>query len=475
MTASVWSPSNAGVVLSNLARVYQEFNAGLGQTNFALATAPYTVGANNLEVFKNGLKLLPSLVTEVAGGASFVIGACAPGDKIEAVVFPGTSNSFTQLAAESAASAAASLLSASDAAASAALAATFSTGWQTANNTFSGANQFIQSLLCSAGIVTTSLIATELNGGQLAGLRNKIINGDMRVFQRGTISVAGYFLDRWQIETFGTGAAGTYATRGDSMGTVLEPYGAYSLAIGRTAGTSLLRISQRIEDARTLSGKTVTLSFVGMVTAGALPIYPRLDQSFGTGGSPSADVSTSLSSLTLSTTPTLFTTTVTLPTTTGKTFGSNGNSYLSLIIDSPAAGAFDIRIVNVQLEAGSVATPFETRPYGLELALCQRYLPVIASGSYLPGMCTAATTALGLFNFPVTPRAVPTGMTLGAAANTYSAALSSGSPAYGTALVFTAATLTGAIMLLSGAGGLVAGAGTLLALGGVIKFDGCEL
>ena len=86
MTASVWSPSGGSVVLSNLNRVSQEWTAGVGATTFPLSITPYTPGAQNLEVFKNGAKLLPSQVTEQGAGTSFVIAACAGGEKIEAVV-----------------------------------------------------------------------------------------------------------------------------------------------------------------------------------------------------------------------------------------------------------------------------------------------------------------------------------------------------------------------------------------------------
>jgi hypothetical protein len=78
-------------------------------------------------------------------------------------------------------------------------------------------------------------------------------------------------------------------------------------------------------------------------------------------------------------------------------------------------------ITGVQLEVGSVATPFERRPYGAELALCQRYFET----SYLPGNAVGSTTsnqqfsvgwwaqATGLYqnhrtNYAVSKRANPT-------------------------------------------------------------------
>ena len=54
-------------------------------------------------------------------------------------------------------------------------------------------------------------------------------------------------------------------------------------------------------------------------------------------------------------------------------------------------------ITGVQLEKGSVATPFDYRPYGTELALCQRYYQQLASGgdftSFSSGQCNNSTEA----------------------------------------------------------------------------------
>ena len=40
---------------------------------------------------------------------------------------------------------------------------------------------------------------TNLNGGQLGGFRNKLINGDFRIWQRATTSGAEYVADRWRM------------------------------------------------------------------------------------------------------------------------------------------------------------------------------------------------------------------------------------------------------------------------------------
>jgi hypothetical protein len=65
-----------------------------------------------------------------------------------------------------------------------------------------------------------------------------------------------------------------------------------------------------------------------------------------------------------------------------------------------------VDITEVQLEVGSVTTPFERRPYGLELALCQRYLEMVNS----PGILSYNTTTSAYANwyYRVSKRVTPT-------------------------------------------------------------------
>ena len=69
----------------------------------------------------------------------------------------------------------------------------------------------------------------------------------------------------------------------------------------------------------------------------------------------------------------------------------------------------------VQFEQGSVATPFERRPYGTELALCQRYYFKVISdgasnGSLGVGYNASSTESVIITNLPVPMRARPTAL-----------------------------------------------------------------
>ena len=68
------------------------------------------------------------------------------------------------------------------------------------------------------------------------------------------------------------------------------------------------------------------------------------------------------------------------------------------------------QITGVQLEVGTVATPFEHRSYGEELALCQRYYEILRDdgGSYgLIGFYRAVSDYRTIWQFKVTKRALP--------------------------------------------------------------------
>jgi hypothetical protein len=68
----------------------------------------------------------------------------------------------------------------------------------------------------------------------------------------------------------------------------------------------------------------------------------------------------------------------------------------------------NFKIALVQLEAGAIATPFDTRSVGEELALCQRYYAAIDNNSTLPVTATATSNSVrGYFSFPVTMRIAP--------------------------------------------------------------------
>ena len=224
-----------------------------------------------------------------------------------------------------------------------------------------------------------------LNSIDKSAGKNKIINGDFGVWQRGT-SFSGvgntvYTADRWITETGGT-ANVTQQTFTPGTAPVAGYEGSYYLQYATATTNGTHGIDQRIEDVRTFAGQTVTISaWMKANSATTITVIPT--QNFGSGGSTSVDASSTTWSLTTSWQR--FTYTVAIPSVSGKTIGTS--SYLNLRFLNLTNTSFTFQIWGVQLEAGSVATAFQTATGTIqgELAACQRYY-------YRTGVGTGATT-----------------------------------------------------------------------------------
>jgi hypothetical protein len=209
------------------------------------------------------------------------------------------------------------------------------------------------------------------------GRKNLIINGGFDVWQRGgsfTGSVYRYTADRW---LYGGIATNTVLKKAHVSGATFPdgtPTSKYYARLSIIAAGDN-KFSTRLEDVRNFHSKTVTLScwLRSSVNTNIERVY--LIQDFGSGGTPSADVITQGADNTSLQADVWkkVTFTADLPSIVGKTLGTNDNSFLEVRVDPNSAYTGNFDIAQVQLELGSVATPFEHRSYGEELALCQRY------------------------------------------------------------------------------------------------------
>jgi len=251
---------------------------------------------------------------------------------------------------------------------------TLSTGSISAANIAVGS---ISTLLLSAQAVTTDKLAYD--GGSFC-FRNKLINGDFRIWQRGTTFTninAAYTADRWRFDK-NTNDTVSFSRQAFALGQTDVPgEPTYFIRASITAGNtgSLNDFRQLIEDVRTLAGKTLTLSYwIRGSTSATIPSgTQRIGQEFGTGGSPSTAVTIATGAVNVTTSWQKIVRTVTLASLQGKTLGTDNNNALDIVISLPCNITMTVDIANVQLEEGSVPTPFELRPIGTELSLCQRY------------------------------------------------------------------------------------------------------
>jgi len=358
----------------------------------------------------------------------------------------------------------------------------------------------------------------EANGGTgtttgYYGFKNRIINGAMVIDQRNagaSITPTGgqYLVDRYVYEA----TQSSKVTAQQNAGAVTPPVGfikylgvtsssAYSVLTGDT-----FLFSQRIEGFNvadlafgTASAATVTLSFW---------VRSSLTGTFGGSLCNGALNRSYPFSYTISSANTWEQKTITVAGDTTGTwttdntaglnirFGLGSGATLSGTAGAWAAGNFvqptstvsvvgtngaTFYITGVQLEKGSTATSFDYRPYGSELALCQRNLPAKNSSSAFEqitiGWCSGATGGLAVIPYQVQPRVPPTGITVSSAAN-FGVVNSTGAGINTTAITFATAGLTGAGVNLTVATGLAAGNATYFyaqSSSAKILFTGCEL
>ena len=244
--------------------------------------------------------------------------------------------------------------------------------------------------------VTASGVLSDPSGNVRAGRKNIFINGDFSVNQRGTgATTGGTYLtaDRWKAGTTTLTFETVANDRDLSIANMLK-------VTSHTNGYGI--IVQAAEDVRTTSGQNVTLSFWAK-TANFSSFRLELQQNFGSGGSGTVTVVDNASYFSVPNTGwNQYTATIAMPSISGKTVGTS--SYLNMVLGPNSGTSNGITYYSeVQLELGSVATDFEHRSYGEELALCQRYYERVDYSAY-----ASSATIYAACVFKVTKRAVPT-------------------------------------------------------------------
>ena len=275
-------------------------------------------------------------------------------------------------------------------------------GWSEPDNT-SLVKDGAQAIRTLGNAIDTSL----WNSGYGQAGKNKIINGDFGIWQRGTsFTAAGYNSDRW---SYGTSSAtgSTISRQAFTAGTapVAGYEGSYFFRYARTSGTTTYNfLLQNVEDVRNFAGQTAIYSFWAKADA-ATTVTVSPAQIFGSGGSSPVDLTTS-GSLSLTTAWQRFSYSFAVPSISGKTVGTDSCFKIQINFGT---GNKTIDLWGAQLEYGSLATPFQTASGGSiqgELAMAQRYY--YESAPLIGTLNSTTLIARAAALHPVEMRATPT-------------------------------------------------------------------
>ena len=248
--------------------------------------------------------------------------------------------------------------------------------------------------ITSANIADGTITTDDINSSDVSSLKsgrkNLIINGAMRVQQRGTASVtSGYFVDRFQLSGGSASAVLTSSTPTEFP---------TAISVSATSGNPIVIQKIESESCQHLSGQTVTASFYAKNISNATTLYAKLAYAGSVDNFGSSTTISEQNLGALSGSWVKYTASWTVP--------SGGLNGLMLNILCDGTSTFTMGVTGVQLELGSVATDFEHRSYGEELALCQRYYE--KGNLYRSGWVTSGSSGVQTTTLLVEKRVTPT-------------------------------------------------------------------
>lgn len=237
--------------------------------------------------------------------------------------------------------------------------------------------------------------------------KNFLINGGFDVWQRGTVSsltasYKQYLADRWLLQGSSVSTSiGRVAFTPGQTDVPGEPE--YYVSIETNSSHSGSEVFSyfwnTIENVYLTAGRKCVLSFYAKAGAAGQNLGILFQQAFGSNGQTAVNVG--ISTITLTDTWKYYTASIDFPAVPAGTVCATHNTRMYLWLydggNSAAIGGASLTMeaktfcfANFQLEEGVRATPFEKRPFALELELCRRYYQKTYNYDVAPGSVNAA-------------------------------------------------------------------------------------
>jgi hypothetical protein len=284
----------------------------------------------------------------------------------------------------------------------------------------------VNAILDASGGNTATINTVPLRPGVLDP-ENRIINGAFDFWQRGTSGTTTSYTaaDRWRNDNSGGTVTQSRQshTVGDKFGVNNPQFYLRQTVSGQSLTSHLAITSHRIEGVRSYAGETITVLGWARRSSGSGNTVVEGVQSFGTGGSPSANIDTiSPTTITLTASWAPFAAVITVPSIAGKTLGTNGDDFFALAFWTSAGSTFNSRtnslglqtigvdLWGIHIKVGTHTTAavdlYKQPELGPELARCQRYYHQDAAVG-VDGYAVSANVLSGTYYLPVTMRISP--------------------------------------------------------------------